>query len=53
MKYIAQIILEREIEASDADDAVKKANRWQLNMAGSNDGSELIANADVKVVERK
>jgi hypothetical protein len=50
MKFKASIIIKYEIDAADMSHAEAIAAQWQEDMAGSNDGSEIIANADLTVV---
>jgi hypothetical protein len=49
MKFKASIKIEREFDVADMAHAVATASQWQEDMAGSNDGSEIIANADLTV----
>lgn len=50
MKYKASFVVEETFEAEDELDAQKQASSWQENIAGSNDGSEILANANFKIV---
>lgn len=51
MKFVAQIVISTTINADSKEEAEEEAESWQANMAESNDGSEIIANATVKVTE--
>lgn len=53
MKFKASITIDTEIEAETLEDAKEQAESWQENMATSNDGSEMLANGDLKVEEVK
>lgn len=51
MKYRASITLDWEFEAESPEEAKRLAAREQESLAGSNDGSEMLANARINVVE--
>jgi len=47
--YKAQITIETKFKAASLMDAKTKALNWQEQMAGSNTGSEKLANARVVI----
>lgn len=49
MKFKVSLVVETEFEAESEADARKKGRNWQDDIAGSNDGSEMLANADIQV----
>lgn len=46
MKFVGNYCFQLEVEAEDADEALEKLEQKLLNLAGSNDGSELLANLE-------
>lgn len=53
MKYKASITITRTFEADSEENAKTQGEKWQEDVAGSNDGSEMIANAGLIIEEIK
>ena len=49
MKFKISLVVDTEVEAENEVDAREQAQQWQDNLAGSNDGSEMLANAEIQV----